>query len=116
VEIVSKTMAVSKTETIGGRILSVRNNMQSLRVNNTIPVRPGDSGGPVALLGGGLLGINSGVHVGSSGEQYGFCTRPSPEWVAREIGVDVKAGRQDVEPTFGVLRDRQGAHLVLTLW
>ena len=71
-----------------GRITAVRRSAEgALAIHHDLPLRRGDSGGPLATTDGMLIGINTKGTL-SMGKQTAVGVRPDLSWVARVIQED----------------------------
>jgi len=99
----SEGLVVSTPQCIAGRIVSVEpSDAIATRVLHDLPLRPGDSGGPLATADGKLIGVNTGVRVSWLGAAVSMAIRPDPRWVRSRIERDYRERRLREES--GILR------------
>jgi S1-C subfamily serine protease len=112
----SDTQALCTEMCMGGKISStiVAGNGAAI-IYHDLPLRPGDSGGPLATVVGNLLGLETGVRVAWTGTATSVAVRPDPVWVAHVIEDDMKVARQ-ITPEIPVLKNEKAANLVVSLW
>jgi S1-C subfamily serine protease len=92
-----------KTQCMGGRVLRTKAAPKTTPpitlVSHDVPVRPGDSGGPLAATDGRLLGINVVLELGfqykhlSFEPDYAMAVRPDPQWLQTIIEQDAAVTR-----------------------
>jgi S1-C subfamily serine protease len=101
----SQGLVVSKPQCLAGRIISTApSGALATRIFHDLPLRPGDSGGPLATVKGKLIGINTGVSVTWLGEAVSLAIRPDRHWVWYQIDRDARMRGQTLKATPALLR------------
>ena len=86
---------------LAGHVTAIRGQVGDTRtVLSDIPIRPGDSGGPLLTSTGVLLGVNTFITGDWLNAQSSAAIRPDPAWVARTIQAD--RDRRPPEPQFSI--------------
>jgi hypothetical protein len=102
-EIPQTSKPMLKTQCMGGKALRTQDDPKTIPtstlVSHDVPVRPGDSGGPLAALDGRLIGINIEVELGfqykhlSFEPEHAVAVRPDLEWLHKTIEQDAASRR-----------------------
>jgi hypothetical protein len=112
----TETLAYATQTCLAGKILATAPSIGVTRIAHDIPLRPGDSGGPLASPSGTLLALNTDVHVSWNGIQTMYALRPEPQAIAQAIEKDAAESHPPPPPIPHTLPDTRSANLVVALW
>ena len=114
---ISDSLAYDAPMCMAGRIISTTDAANgAVLIAHNVPIRFGDSGGPLATADGRLLGINIFGHLSWTGTMTNYAIRPDPAWITQTIAKDLQEPITSPPSISSPLQDKRKANLIITLW
>ena len=113
---ISGTQLYFRETCLAGHVTStVASKAGAIEITHDLPLRRGDSGGPLTTGDGRLFGVNTGATITCTGASISLTVRPSPEWVAHVIAEDLQEPREKTPAMANTLKAKTDAHLIVAL-